>query len=210
MLKKLLFILLLNILVIPASFASTITPGVYEFFDHPDGALSSFGPYGLRLDFLDKNFPGKGKKGPTFSVELGGASVFLDWDGVGSASISGTIYHNVTGDLWTVEHVLEDITLQGDGGFTAASGDMTLTDPFNTVYIIESKQNGDGDAFIFAADNHRCDGYSDCGPINARGWLNNHGTNDWLVQATLIPIPAALPMFLFGLMSLLGIRKITQ
>ena len=64
-----------------------IGAGTYRFLDHGDGQL---GPdYGLRVD----------SDGLVFSVELGGAFTTLTWGGGATATISGTLHDNATGDI---------------------------------------------------------------------------------------------------------------
>lgn len=184
--------------------ANTVAPGNYFLLDHPNGALSS--DYGLRLDILD---PPSGN-GPTFSTTLGGARVTLSWDGSGTATISGTIFNNETGNLWSITHVLSGVTATGSG-FTATGGTMTVNVAAAdqllygaTVYTFYSVPAG-GDAFIAQGDNHRCGNTQDCGPLIARGWLNiagagvagNDGSiDDWLVQLRPVPLPAAIWLLL--------------
>ncbi len=185
--------------------AAAVTPGVYQLLDHPDGQLvSSQGPYGLRLDDL---IPPAGN-GPTFSTEINGARVLLDWNGGNSATISGLLWHNLENTLWSVEHVLTGISIVPgpNGGFEATAGNMTLTDPNNVQYTFLSKQDNQGVAFYALGDNHRCSGYTDCGPLTANGWLEpvtyDGNYNDWLVQLNPVPVPAAAWLFLSALVVL--------
>lgn len=187
--------------------ANTVDPGKYFFSDHPNGALNS--DYGLRLDILD---PPSGV-GPTFSTTLGGASVVLRWDGSGTATITGTVFNNETGNLWSIRHVLTGVTASGTG-FVATGGVMTVNvaDEDQTlygasVYTFYSVPAG-GNAFVAQGDDHRCNTTPDCGPLVARGWLNIEGngvdsndgsTDDWLVQIQPVPLPAAVWLLLGAL-----------
>ncbi|MEL7311204.1 MAG: hypothetical protein AAFN07_06835 [Pseudomonadota bacterium] len=195
------------------SHANTVVPGDYFVLDHPNGALSS--AYGLRLDILD---PPAGT-GPTFSTTLGGARVVLSWDGSGTATLSGTIFNNQTGRLWTVNHLLTGVVSDGSG-FIATGGVMTVgvaeADQAlygATVFTFYSVPAG-GDAFVAAGDSHRCGSDSNCGPLIARGWLNIDGNGvaqndgsveDWLVQLKPVPLPAAVWL----LISALGAFRVT-
>ncbi len=60
---------------------------------------------------------------------------------------------------------------------------------------------------VFTADDsgHRCGSHEGCGPLVARGWVvpeffDPVGSNDWLVQLTPVPVPAALPLLISGLL----------
>ncbi len=195
------------VLISGVASANTVIPGQYFLGDHPNGALSD--DYGLRLDILD---PPSGT-GPTFSVELGGARVTLTWDGSGTAIISGSILNNETGNLWTIRHVLTGVAAS-ESGFVATGGTLTVNVAEAdqalygaTVYTFFSVPAG-GDSFVAKGDNHRCGSTPDCGPLVARGWLNiagngvdvNDGSiDDWLVQLTPVPLPAAFWMLLGAL-----------
>lgn len=194
-----------------AAFAATLTPGSYFLLDHPDGQLNTQ-DYGLRLDILD---PPSGV-GPTFSVQQNGASAILNWDGGSTATITGTMLNNATGNLWSVEHNLTGVSAVGgpNGGFSATGGTLTATVAAAdqslygaNVYTFFSVPAG-GDAFLALGDDHRCGKRPDCGPLIARGWLNLSGeplgsggatVEDWLVQLTPVPLPAGVWLLLGGL-----------
>lgn len=200
---------LLYLILMGVSHATIIENQEYFLLDHPSSALtSSHGPYGLRLDSLA---PPVGA-GPTFSTELGGARVTLEWNGM-EASILGTVYNNTTMKLWEVSQTLTDIVAV-TGGFKATGGELVLTDPYDNIFVYSAVPDGSGN--VFRADNsgHRCNGHDECGPLVARGWLLPkagdfekddygkvfYGTNDWLVQLTPVPVPAALPLLISGLL----------
>jgi len=181
--------------------ASAIVPGTtWVLFDHPAAALtndSGFGPYGLRVDFLDPP-PGDG---PVFSVScvdcdgLGvgnNAFVTLVWNLDNSVEISGTIWDNNNGGFWTVFHTLT--VIQVTGGFKSIDGILMLTTPGGTTLPpIAGKPTGSdpGDpTFLFLADGHRLDG-DNYTPV-ARGWFNETGTNDWIVIGRRVPEPSTL------------------
>jgi hypothetical protein len=174
------------LLAAQSSFAvGVIGPGVYQLFDHGFGNL---GPdYGLRNDALNK----------VFSVELGGASVTLTWDGGTTASITGVLHDNATADLWAVDYTLTGVVPVGTSGFTATAGSGTLTDPLLNVTAMIGEQNGSGIALSFLADGHRLPGDSST-PVG-RGWLlPPNSTDDWLFRAELIPEPGTLALLAAG------------
>ncbi len=167
--------------------AATIT---YSMLDHGFGNLGE--DYGLRLD----------EDGGTYSVSSNGAFVTLTYDALGgTAFIEGTVSSNADGTLSAVDYTFTELTAFGDG-FTATGGSGSLG-----VFDLDGKLNDDGFATIFAFDGHRIDGDDSTGVL--RGWLIGGGTNDWLVRVAVIPLPAALPLFVTGLgfMGLLGWRR---
>ena len=209
--------LLLFICAVSVSHASVIQNQEYLLLDHPDGALTGSGPYGLRVDSIA---PPTGS-GPTFSVSTNGASVILEWIG-SSATISGQLWNNTTNQLWGVSQTFSGVTSVA-GGFQAGNGELILTDPSNNVFLFDATPAGN----VFTADDsgHRCNGHVDCGPLTARGWIKPKsgyfekdkygkivtGSNDWLVQLTPVPVPAALPLLISGLLgfSFFSRRKAT-
>ena len=211
-----LFILL--ILSVSAANAAIVENQQYFLLDHPDGNLvASQGPYGLRIDALA---PPVGA-GPTFSVETNGASAILEWTGT-TASITGTLWNNTTNTLWTVDQQFTGVVAVS-GGFKATNGTLTLTDDMNNIYTFDATPTGN--VFIADDSDHRCETDPLCGPLIARGWVlpksgdfekdkyGNYftGTNDWLVQLTPVPVPAALPLLLSGLLgfSFFSRRRVT-
>jgi len=195
---------LLAALAMPVQ-AATVS---YILGDHEDGALydgvstsGAAGPYGLRYDTID---PPNGN-GPTFSVgdNLGGNGgiVKLSWDDANlaaGADLIGSMYRNDTGDTWTVTYSLTGLVDDGNGGWSATGGSGSMTDGVDVV-ALTGKQDGSGYAFIFADDGHRLptsDGWV------GRGWLEGGGTDDWLVTATVVPLPAAAWLFGSALLAL--------
>ena len=86
------------------------------------------------------------------------------------------------------------------GGFKATGGVGTITHSMDTmiVFALTGKTNTNGYSFYALGDGHRIshDYTSDVG----RGWIEAPYTNDWLVQFTPVPVPAALPLLLSGLL----------
>tara|TARA_B110000238_G_C16029564_1_gene396842 strand:- start:234 stop:854 length:621 start_codon:yes stop_codon:yes gene_type:complete len=188
--------ILLFVLTIGTSHASVMQNQQYLLLDHPDSALTSSGPYGLRLDAFLPN-----GAGPIFSVELGGARSVLEWIGT-TATITGTVFNNVTSERWNIMQTFENVTAVA-GGFQAGSGLLTVTDPSLNEFLFDATPGGN----VFTADNsgHRCGSHAGCGPLVARGWVipqffDPVGSNDWLVQLTPVPVPAALPLLISGLL----------
>jgi hypothetical protein len=174
--------------------AGTILPGQYFLLDHGDGDL---GPdYGLRVDAI----------GETFSFELGGAQIILDWNGGATATISGTARNNSTGQLWDLTYTLSGVTGVGANlGFSATAGSGTLTDPLSNVTILTGEQDTSGSVFDFLADGFRISGDNDT-PIG-RGWLLPQGSvDDFLVRATLVPEPGTALLLGLGLTAI-GLRQ---
>lgn len=178
-----------------AQAAGTILPGQYFLLDHPDGNISP-PPYGLRVDAI----------GLTFSTELGGASVILDWDGGTTASITGSVFSS-TGDLWDVDYLLTGVVAApANLGFTATAGSGTLTDPLLNVTALNGETNGSGIVFSFLADGFRLSGDDDTAV--GRGWLLPQGsTDDWLVRAVPVPEPGTAMLMVLGLAGLASRRN---
>ncbi|MCZ6792424.1 MAG: PEP-CTERM sorting domain-containing protein [Planctomycetota bacterium] len=204
----------------PASVsAGVIVPGTYALHDHEDAALHKQFPtevfYGLRLDQLDVTGLSAldAALTRTFSVERGGASVLLTWDGGTTATISGALSHNIDNVLWDVTYTLSGVTLVGTSGFEATMGSglmVSQAHPADTL-TLTGKQDGLGIAFRFLADGHRL--MNDNMTPVARGWLMPPGSvDDWLTTATLIPEPGSIVLLSAGLAGLggLGLRRRRQ
>ena len=188
----------------------------YTLDNHPDGTETNKGPdapnhYGLRLDFPfagsvnDNNAADR-----TFSV----ISLTLEYDPdapTPTAVMTGTISRNSNpADIYNVNHVFSGVTPHSSGnGFEATGGKLTLSGGLDAAIngMYDSKQNGSGIAFALLHDGHRVPGST--APV-ARGWLMAAGTNDWLLTATVVPLPAAAWLFISGLAGLGLIRRRKQ
>lgn len=205
--------LLASLTAVLMSFSASAAIVTFQLGDHPDGALyqsDPSSPYGLRLD----DQPPAGA-GPTFSVgtNLGGLGgpvtlTYDDADASVDAVIAGTLERNDDGTFWTVTYTLSGLTLDGSGGFTATSGSGVLTENGGPGSInLAGEQNGAGDAFVFAQDGHRlAPNFADVWV--GRGWLLPNGsTDDWLVTATQIPLPAGIWLFASAMLGLVAAKK---
>lgn len=163
---------------------------IFDLADHSDGAKTPPFEYGLRLDDEGKFFSFDGISTARLSVDT--TSV--------AASISGTVIENSATDdavaAWTLSYVFSGITLVGtDGEFTATGGTGTLMEIGGSLDIINlvGKQKAfTGIAFSFLNDGFRL-------PVNSgfvgRGWIDKPGTNDFLLTATVVPLPPAALLF---------------
>ena len=188
--------------------AAMVLPNVTYFLnDHPDAALQSLPDisYGLRFD--DGANTGSGGNGTnaakTFSTTQETASVSLFWDNMGDmddsndvVTISGTVSRNSDNSIWNVLYTLTGIEAVAEG-FRATSGTGTLTNGM-TVFDLTGEKAGDY-VFLAFGDGYRLD--NDTTTEVARGWLKpNGGGEDWLVTLTPVPVPAALPLLISGLL----------
>ena len=186
----------------------------YLLMNHGDGGCGV--NYGIRADHI-------GGTCTTFSAGSTAASSTLEltFDPLnlaGGATITGTVSPNAGGAAVAVNYALTGLSANGLLGFNATGGSGTLgATPFT------GKANGSGFVFIFAFDGHRCPGGSPSGSGNCaatdpigRGWLMfgaaTNGTNDFLVRATLkpVPLPPAILLLLGALAGLLGISRIRR
>ncbi len=193
--------------------AGALTFGVYELFNHPDGAIATpTEPYGIRFD---AGTPPAGN-GPTFDV-VGAGPVTLTWPVFSStATISGTTINNFTGETWDVSYTLTGVTPVADGFIaTGGTGTLTYSDvgpaPSPSSYVLTGALDGDGEAFEFRMDGYRLSG--DTTTIVGRGWLEGSGNfNDWLVTAVqteefMIPEPTSAALLSLGALVVLRRRK---
>lgn len=175
---------------------SSFTPAsaviiTFELNDHPDGNKSPPYEYGLRLDEEHKFFSFDGVSTARLVVDT-----LLE-----TAIISGTVIENSKKNdnvaIWDLFYEFSDITILGpDGSFSAEEGSGFLDKQGSSKSIdhLKSKQNHDDIAMLFTNELFRdFDGW------NGRGWLKGDDTNDFLFTASVVPIPAALPLFGTGL-----------
>jgi len=172
----------------------------WRLLDHPDAALADPSipiQYGLRLDQL-----GGAAEDRTFSTELDSVKLVLHWQEADKAVISGTLRRNGNrvGDVWTVTYTLTGITDTGNG-FTATNGSGTMTGPGSDspITLTGYQKNGTGSAFDFLADGHRM---PDSSTVVGRGWIVPANTDDWLVTAVQVPVPATIGLLGVGLIGL--------
>ncbi|MDZ4657861.1 MAG: PEP-CTERM sorting domain-containing protein [Bythopirellula sp.] len=204
--KKILGSFSLAIILCFSQFASagTISPGIFELFNHPDGNADVPGPYGLRLDYLPP--PGHG---PTYDVEADASPVTLTWYLDGTAVIEGRIKNNASGEFWKVTYSMSGLT-EGPSGFSAAAGSGSLMYDDVGVPKPDILLAGDfsmmGTVFDFFADGYRLPPAESMTTVG-RGWLlpSTIGPhNDWLVigvQTTIfmIPEPATLALLIVSI-----------
>lgn len=161
-------------------------PTTFELADHPDGALSASGDYGLRLDTLA--FGLRSPSSVLFSVEIGGADVDLtfDPDTVGDVGATATLIGTIqvtyaaglgsppVGEVATVDYMMGGLVSSGDGGFVAAFGHGVIRYGDFALYFTGKTKDGTDNAFTFAPDDHRLGphGFPDDTWVG-RGWLDN-------------------------------------
>lgn len=172
----------------------------YQLHDHPDGAMTAHS-YGLRLD----------SEGMLFSMTGGGGGLYMHVNETDeTALLTGTIFEShsdgsfgTTG--WTVDYLLTDLVIDADGTFEAFNGMGTLTDGTTTIQL-DGKAEKDGSVFDFEID-HRLPSGSNT--FTGAGWIMAENTNDFLVTAVVVPLPATLCLMLGGL-GLLGAAGVAR
>lgn len=208
--KRLGLAIILLFTISAANAASVIPNLTYILGDHPDGNLTSLPDvsYGLRLDDPTFSMVGSGGDGSngakTFSTTQETASVSLFWDNMADmddsndiVTITGQLSRNSDNSIWDLTYTLTDITAVTDG-FAAASASGTLSNG-GTNFTLDGEANTSGYVFLALGDGHRL--ANDTTSEVARGWLLPPGpTEDWLVTLTPVPVPAALPLLLSGIL----------
>ena len=188
------------VLAVPAH-AASLNAGSYKLSDH--GGASA---YGLRLAGVSAH------AAPSelyFSVDAGGASATLTWDGAGTAVIKGQLARVLSGGglaaepLWNVSYTLSGVTPVarfGDViGFSATGGSVELDDPLGRVSHNAPSSVGPANAnrvvFAFLADGHEIpDDWST--PVGR----SLQRATDWQVRGSaVVPEPST---GLLGLVSL--------
>ena len=217
--KRWAFLFLISLVASSAHAAIVEQDVPYILSDHPDAALTDLGlanpiTYGLRLDSL-----GGSAAERTFSTTQDGAFVTLLWSGT-QVTIEGQVSRNSDNSLWDVSYILEGVTATGTGFEVLASGggggSGVISNDDNSFEFDLFGKAGNDVIFTALGDGHRCDdpqsGVECTTDRIGRGWLKvyeqkdsykkdiTHGYNDWLVQLTPVPVPAALPLMLSGLL----------
>lgn len=187
---------------------STVTE--FSLWDHPDGDLNP-PSYGLRFDGIF----GGGQA--TFSMDhFGDTTLTVTDDGVNiEIHIEGTLYGGEvdgSGGYLSPESYLLDFTYTtsvnavADGWIAVGehagnTGTLTQIGGPASVYTLDTKADGNGDAFLFLADGHRMPNDTDW---IGRGWFQPYGSGggsqDFLFGATLVPAPGV-----FGLVGVGGL-----
>lgn len=196
---RLILLVLFAVFFSVSTHASTVN---YRLYDHGQGAL---GPnYGVRVDVLAALV---GIDPTTFSASTNGGNLLLSYDDMAlTASISGTVSSNDTGEILDLAYTLSGLTARTDGGFTATGGDGNINGSLNGTdldFDFDAKQNGSGIAATFAFDGHRLPNDTTTGVF--RGWFVNTNRpccNDFLVQAAVVPLPVPLALLVTSLVGL--------
>ena len=212
---KLLTTILTLVFSASASFAAT-----YNLFDHDSAANQATYDYGLRME----GAPDSGAADYWSFETLGGASLatmVVDFGG-GTASITGSMRHNLDNSLWTLNVAMtraEAIAGTSDGSFGATSYTATLTDG-NILYdIVGKSKDVNGTSYEWTLFLSDPGGNTDWrAPNITAGWLSSldggktmfsGGTNDFIAQVEAVPLPAGVVLILtgFGALGVGGLRK---
>ncbi|MEQ9455013.1 MAG: hypothetical protein RLN76_10535 [Phycisphaeraceae bacterium] len=209
--------------------ASSITSGLYNLSNHPDGAAAS--PfYGLRLDGL---FNGNQNTTVTFDFEAPGADMKMEIDltpGDSSIHIYGTAWGGIDNGssytspaLFNIDFTYVDIQVDGDALWAIGinnTGTIQEVGSGTTLYNLTAVSGEHTYAFKLD-DGHR--GFSG---ISGWGWVNHAPAptdpatvphlyaSDWLFTAEkstvppppVVPTPAGFAAGLLGLAALVARR----
>lgn len=180
--------------------AGTVTH--FALADHPDGNQNP-PSYGLRFDGIF------GGGIATFSMDHFGDTTLTVTDTGPNIEIhiEGTLYGGEvdgSGGYISADSYLLDFTYTMSvnavaNGWIAAgehagnTGTLTQLGGPASVYTLDTKADGDGNAFLFLADGHRLPNDSDW---VGRGWFQPYpgtsGSQDFLFTATVIPAPGVI------------------
>ena len=190
--------------------------------------------FGLRLDGL---LGGDENQNYVFDFDHASSSMQLVWDDVAQTiHISGEAFGGVddsaggligiTTDVWAIDFTY-NLVVPGDIGPASGTFDDQLvgnTGPntgtlsstlFGDFTLQDHYSNKFGASFAFGDNNIVSQGF---GVLTGWGWLDycdatgctpsgNGFTNDWLFEATVVPVPAAVWLFGSGLIALIGVAK---
>jgi len=183
-----------------AFFATSAQAVTFRLGDHPDGNLSSTSPYGIRLD--------------AFGGRLISADGLILTVNQTDATISGQTTDQNNNE-YTISASFSIDLLNADGEFEATGGNVRILQTSGGIFdeTLAITSSG-GNPFIFRFDGHRLagfPGFDDNSPVG-RGWIEpgNGYTgccNDFLVTATVVPVPAAVWLFGSALAGLIAVRR---
>jgi len=182
-------------------FTSSAHAVSFRLSDHPNGALASTSPYGIRLDAFDNRL---------ISVD----GLILTVGGT-SASITGRTTDQFGGIFDISANIDIDTSDPRPGGqFLASGGVLNIQQvsgsavPVGGSFLMDLDLDitaTGGNPFIFLFDGHRLPGNNIAAV--GRGWLDAAGTNDFLFTASPVPLPAAVWLFGSALVGLVAVRR---
>lgn len=190
-------------------------PMVFKLANHP--VIINSDSFGLQTKSINNLTTAQKPANTGARFTMTDVSLTYDPDNPGAgASIVGTMTNNMSGDSWSVQQLMSGLTILANG-FQATMGTILMQSggfSYGTggTLPLTLKQDGYGFVFSFLADGFRIE--NDSTSWVGRGLLNGingkGGKNNWLVTATVVPIPAAVWLFLSALASLIVIGRRRQ